>query len=125
MIANSVQMGAGWLVWMAWITPSAALLAMLAFVLRRWRTRAAGPVTQQGPDTRTQRFEEAIHRPRKRRMAVLDTPVSQVPATLLKIGAAAAAAATAAATHRHVRPGLTNRWKGEHRIVLPTNIHRR
>ncbi len=117
MDANGLHMGSGWLFWTAWVALPVVLFAVLAVALafrwRRLRGVASGPLGSIDP--RRVRFEQAAGRPRKRRMAMLDTPVSQVLPAGLKSLQSLGQSLSAAANRR---PGLTHRWKGDHRIAI-------
>jgi len=109
MVANGWQMGAGWLFWMAWVAPPVIVFALMAGVVRWLRPRGNAEASLAQIDPRRLRFEQATARPRKRRLAMLDAPVDRHLSTNLLQSLEAAAAR---------RPGLTNRWKGDHRIAI-------
>ena len=109
MVASGWQMGAGWLFWMAWVAPPVIFFALLAGVMRWFRPRGNADASLAQIDPRRLRFEQAAARPRKRRIAVLDAPVDRHLSTALMQSLEAAATR---------RPGLTNRWKGDHRIAI-------
>jgi hypothetical protein len=116
MSAGELSAGLGWMSWLALGVPTVMLVAIAAFFRRgsKLKSSQASPATDT--DLRRLRFDQAQSRPRQRRMAVVDRSTEIVPAIVARPGLNAANEPEPIGLTR--RPGLTNRWKGDHRIAI-------
>jgi hypothetical protein len=114
MAVAELQTGVNWIFWLVLGTPPVMLLALAGLARRWWRSRRLKGNVAAYTDARSERLSRALTKPRQRRAAVVDRqPGNPV---LTGAGPELRSAAPVAADIR--RPGLTARWKGDHRIVM-------
>ena len=111
MAVGELQTSVNWVFWLALSAPPVMLLALLGFVRRWWRSRRLLSQAVAHLDASAVRLNQALTRPRQRRAAMVDR-VAGLNASIApyhRVGSA---------DDEVRRPGLTTRWKGDHRIAI-------